>query len=189
MLNQCATCKYGTKLKEALPGKQESGDKVEVSRWQKATDDERVKKIKLIMPVDDAVEVIIDALPAFLCHVYVKRCQETCGIPARHRRSSAAKCIVQIDFAENYTCASDSIHKGSFVVVRVRGVKARSASNYVALVAMSSGDLTVVIYLNRSGRMFSIVDPKEWLADKVDILRVLAQIIGTDTILENLISN
>ena len=49
---------------------------------------------------------------------------------------------MQIDFAENYTCASDSIHKGSFVVVRVHGVKARSASNYlaVALVAMSSDD-------------------------------------------------
>ena len=84
-------------------------------------------------------------------------------------------CSVQIDFAENYMCASDSIHKGSFVVVRVHGVKARSASNYVALVAMSSGDLTAVIYLNRSGRKFSIVDPKEWLVDKVDILRVLAQ--------------
>ena len=96
------------------------------------------------------------------------------GIPARNRRSSAAKCVVQIDFAENYTCASDSIHKGSFVVVHVHGVKARSASNYVALVAMSSGDLTVVIYVNRSGRKFCIGDPKEWLVDKV-ILRVLAQ--------------
>ena len=77
MLNQCATYKDGTKLKEALQGKQESGDEVEVSRWQKATDDDRLKKIKLIMPVDDAVEVILDALTtAFLCHVYVKRCQE-----------------------------------------------------------------------------------------------------------------
>ena len=28
------------------------------------------------MPVGDAVEVILDALTAFLCHVYVKRCQE-----------------------------------------------------------------------------------------------------------------
>ena len=73
-INQCATCKDSTKLKEALQGKQESGDEVEVSRWQKATDDDRLTKIKLIMPVDDAVEVILDALPAFLCHVYVKRC-------------------------------------------------------------------------------------------------------------------
>ena len=60
-------------------------------------------------------------------------------------------------------------------MVRVHGVKARFASNYVALLAMSSGDLTVVIYLNRSGRKFSIVDPKEWLVEKVNILRVLAQ--------------
>ena len=37
-LNQVATCKDGTKLKEALQGKQESGDEVEVSRWQKATE-------------------------------------------------------------------------------------------------------------------------------------------------------
>ena len=44
MLNQCATCKDSTKLKEALQGKQESGDEVEVSRWQKATDDDRLKK-------------------------------------------------------------------------------------------------------------------------------------------------
>ena len=36
-LNQCETCKDDTKLKEALQGKQESGDKIEVSRWQKAT--------------------------------------------------------------------------------------------------------------------------------------------------------
>ena len=35
--------------------------------------------------------------------------------------------------------------------------------------------VTALIYLNRSGRKFSIVDPKEWLVDKVDILRVLAQ--------------
>ena len=35
--------------------------------------------------------------------------------------------------------------------------------------------MTVVIYLNRSGRKFSVVDPKECLVDKVDILRVLAQ--------------
>ena len=47
MLNQCATCKEGTKLKEALQGKQESGDEVEVSRWQKATDDDRLKKSSL----------------------------------------------------------------------------------------------------------------------------------------------
>ena len=39
----------------------------------------------------------------------------------------------------------------------------------------SSGDLTAVIYLNRSGRKFSTVDQKEWLVDKVDILRVLGQ--------------
>ena len=76
MLNQCATCKDGPMLKGALQGKQESGDEVEVSRWRKATDDGRLKKIKLIMPVDDAVEVILDALTAFLCHVYVKRFQE-----------------------------------------------------------------------------------------------------------------
>ena len=80
---------------------------------------------------------------------------------------------MQIDFAENYTCASDSIHEGSFV--GVHGVKARSASNDVELVAMSSSDLTVVIYLIRSGRKFSIVDPKEWQVEKVNILRVLVQ--------------
>ncbi len=34
MLNQCATCK---------DGKQDSGDEVEVSRWQKATVDDRLK--------------------------------------------------------------------------------------------------------------------------------------------------
>ena len=90
MLNQCATCKDGTKLKEALQGKQESGDEVEVSRWQKATDDDRLKTIKLIMPVGDAVEVILDALTAFLCV-----CEKVSGggIPARNRRSSAAKCV------------------------------------------------------------------------------------------------
>ena len=35
MLNQCATCK---------DGKQDSGDEVEVSRWQKVTVDDRLKK-------------------------------------------------------------------------------------------------------------------------------------------------
>ena len=71
--------------------------------------------------------------------------------------------------------ASDSIHKSNFVVVRVHGLKAGSERNYVALVTMTSGDETSVVYLNRSGWKFSIVDPKEWLVDKVDILRVLAQ--------------
>ena len=53
-------------------------------------------------------------------------------------------------------------------------MKAGSERNYVALVTMTSGDETSV-YLNRSGRKFSIVDEKEWMVDKVDILRVLAQ--------------
>ena len=122
------------------------------------------------MPVDDAVEAIL-ALSAFLHHVYVKRCQE---VAYQQEIEEARRQRVQIDFAEN-TCASDSIHKGSFVVMRVHGVKARSVRNYVVLVAMSSGNLTAVIYLNRSGRKFSIVDLKEWPVDKVDILRVPVQ--------------
>ena len=60
-------------------------------------------------------------------------------------------------------------------MVRVHGVKAGSERNYVALVTMTSGDETSVVYLNRSERKFSIVDPKVWLEDKVDILMVLAQ--------------
>ena len=94
------------------------------------------------------------------------------GIPARNRRSSAAKCVVQIDFAENYTCASDSIHKGRFGVVRVHGVQDPPAT---MLHLSPCLQVTALIFLNRSGRKFSIVDPKEWLVDKVDILRILAQ--------------
>ena len=67
MLSRCTTCKDGNKLKEAIQGKQ-------VFRCQKVTVDDRLKKVKLIMPVDDAVESILDALPEFLRHVYVKRC-------------------------------------------------------------------------------------------------------------------
>ena len=55
------------------------------------------------MPIDDAVESILDALPGFLRHVYVKRCQEV-AYQQDIEESSAAKCVVQIDFAENYTC-------------------------------------------------------------------------------------
>ena len=43
MLNQCATCKDGTKLKEALCKESNTGDEVEMSRWQKATVDDRLK--------------------------------------------------------------------------------------------------------------------------------------------------
>ena len=377
------TCKDGTKLKEAIQGKHESDDEVEVFRWQKVTVDDRLKKVKLIMSIDDAVESIFDTLPGFLRHVYMKMCLEV-AYQQDIEESSAAKCVGQIDFAENYTCvfqdefhtahwnqkqltvftacvwkgpknitsyavtadstvhdrrtalaylhevllaaeidgstqslniwpdgsssqfknryianclppmnvayhcqtswnffatshrkgpvdgmggavkravrdmvrcrraividvptfiaayrascgainiltceapsecllrshvmsphrlawgcaenvlkmattstatstttltpsstdttsvlsASDSIHKGNFVVVRVHRVKAGSERNYVALATMTSGDETSVVYLNRSGRKFSIVDPKEWLVDKVDILRVLAQ--------------
>ena len=71
--------------------------KVEVFRWQKVIVDDKLKKVKLIMPVDDAVESILDALPGFLCHVYVKRCQEV-AYQQDIEESSAAKCVVQIDF-------------------------------------------------------------------------------------------
>ena len=108
MLSRYTTCKDGTTLKEAIQGKQESDEEVEVFRWPKVTADDRLKKVhqfacmyltcivsctipgccyfldvllriivsklKLIMPVDDAVESILDAFPGFLCHVYVKRC-------------------------------------------------------------------------------------------------------------------
>ena len=76
MLSHCTTCKDGTKLKEAIQGKQKSDHEVEMFQWQKVTVDDRLKKVKLIMPIDDAVEPILDALPGFLRHVYVKRCQE-----------------------------------------------------------------------------------------------------------------
>ena len=66
--------------------------------------------------------------------------------------------------------ALDSIHKGNFVVLRIHGVKAGSERSYVALVTMTLGDQT-----SMDGWKFSIVDPKEWMVDKVDILRVLAQ--------------
>ena len=62
------------------------------------------------MPVDDAVEVILDALLVSILTACVCEKVPGGGIPARNRRSSAAKCVVQIDFAENNTCGSDSIH-------------------------------------------------------------------------------
>ena len=94
MLNQCATCK---------DGKQDSGEEVEVSRWQKATVDDRWKKVKLIMPVDDAVKANLYALSAFSRHVYLKRCQEV-AYQQEIEESSATKSVVQIHFAGNYTC-------------------------------------------------------------------------------------
>ena len=42
-------------------------------------------------------------VPGFLRHVYVKRCQEV-AYQQDIEESSAAKCVVQIDFSENYTC-------------------------------------------------------------------------------------
>ena len=49
------------------------------------------------------MKAILDALPAFLRHVYVKRCQEV-AYPQEIEESSATKCVVQIQFAGNYTC-------------------------------------------------------------------------------------
>ena len=69
MLKVCATCKDGITLKESSQEKQPSDDEVEVSRWQKRTVEDRLKKVKLIMPLDDAVYSILDALPTFLHHV------------------------------------------------------------------------------------------------------------------------
>ena len=40
--------------------------------WQKATVEDRLKEVKLIIPIDDAVESILDALPGFLRHVTSK---------------------------------------------------------------------------------------------------------------------
>ena len=51
------------------------------------------------------MKVILDAVPAFLRHVYVKMCQEV-AYQQEIEESSATKCvhIVQIHFAGNYTC-------------------------------------------------------------------------------------
>ena len=67
------------------------------------TIDDRLKKVKLLMPVDDAVESTLDELLGFLCHVYMKRCQEV-EYQQDIEESSAVKCVVQIDFAENCNC-------------------------------------------------------------------------------------
>ena len=63
--------------------------------------------------------------------------------------------------------ASDSIHKGNFVVFRIHGVKAGSEFNYVALVTMTSGDKEVHRLPEQDGWKFSIVDPKEWMGTKL----------------------
>ena len=44
MLNVCATCKDGIKLKESSQEKQQSDNEVEVSRWLKTTVDNTLKK-------------------------------------------------------------------------------------------------------------------------------------------------
>ena len=58
---------------------------------------------------------------------------------------------------------------------RIHGVKAGSEFNHVALVTMTSGDKEVHRLPEQDGWKFSIMDPKEWMGDKADILRVLAQ--------------
>ena len=50
-----------------------------------ATVEDRLKEVKLKIPIDDAVESILNALPGFLRHVYVKWDKEGV-IPAEHQR-------------------------------------------------------------------------------------------------------
>ena len=71
------------------------------------------------MPVDDAVEAILDALPAFLRHVYVKRCQEV-AYQQEIEESPAAKCVVQLTMLN--TTRVHRIPSTKAALVRVHGV-------------------------------------------------------------------
>ena len=60
-------------------------------------------------------------------------------------------------------------------MLRIHGVKVGSERNYVALVTMTSGDQTSIVYLNMIRWVEILHRGSERMdGDKVDILRVLA---------------
>ena len=80
-----------------------AGDEVNLSRWQSESSEKRLQKVKLTLQHSDAVANFVDLLPHFLRHQYIKRNQEKMY---RLDKASESKdrLVIQIDFAENYTC-------------------------------------------------------------------------------------
>ena len=62
-----------------------------------------MKKICKIGTVEDAIQSLEDQMPYFLQHVYVKR-QQSAFFHEKKANLSQHEAIVQVDFAENYTC-------------------------------------------------------------------------------------
>ena len=67
---------------------------------------ERVKTMKKICKlgtVDEAIKSLEDQMPYILQHVYVKR-QQSAFFDAKKANLTQSEALVQVDFAENYTC-------------------------------------------------------------------------------------
>lgn len=86
--------------------------RVEWTQWTKNTETNRFQKHVASGTLGDLQKRFLDILPDFLKHSHVKRCQAATfeSDTEEVRQSNGKVALVQLDFAEGYTCqAQDEI--------------------------------------------------------------------------------
>ncbi|XP_077976176.1 uncharacterized protein LOC144432038 [Styela clava] len=112
--NVCMRCKDGAGFKMSWGAVLEGFENKFVSWyvWENSVSDSRLKKVQEEGDVNDLLEHVYQMLPQFLEHSYIKRQQSmrykldrdnTLSTSASYSNSEA---LIQIDFAENYTCVN-----------------------------------------------------------------------------------
>ena len=114
MLGKCDQCpKWFQQVKDMVDI--DTSSEVEWCQWErveqvtnskKGNTNKRSKTMKNICKVgavEDAIRSLEYQMPFFLQHVYVKR-QQSAFFEAKKANMSQHEALVQVDFAENYTC-------------------------------------------------------------------------------------
>lgn len=111
MMGKCANCpNWLADVKKDAP----LDDLIKWSQWERVTHTiatkqgkpKLVKKMEKVMKegtVEEALNCLEGQIPSFLVHVFIKRKQST-FFEERIAQLKADEAIVQVDFAENYTC-------------------------------------------------------------------------------------
>lgn len=99
---KCDNCNRGNRLVESLNINDNQGQTVKFLRWEKASD-ERLQKVQHTLELGDAISTFRSLLPRFMMHQYTKRTQQRM-YESDKEKANDGRLVIQIDFAENYTC-------------------------------------------------------------------------------------
>ena len=111
-----------------------------------------MKKICKLGTVDKAIQSLEDQMPYFLQHVYVKS-QQSAFFDAKEANLTQSKALVQVEFAENYTCKhQDDVQSAHWhkqqIILFTNGSKTTCKSHVIVTDELSHEKKSVAVMMS-----------------------------------------